>query len=193
MHAPLLAAGLDWLEGLLPLLFVLFWIISQIRALFRGAGRAEKPPRPVVIARPPPVPARPDAGNERIAREIEEFLRERTRGGPAPRPTAPRPQPPKRVKRAAAEPAGRPAGRPQSAGTALGGLQGVETDVARHVQQMFAHGAREPASSAVAVRPEAGSASAPPPAALVALVRDPAALRQLFIAREVLERPVERW
>jgi hypothetical protein len=28
---------------------------------------------------------------------------------------------------------------------------------------------------------------------LVALLRSPAALRQLFLVREVLDRPVERW
>ncbi|MBT6458735.1 MAG: hypothetical protein HOK57_02815 [Planctomycetaceae bacterium] len=32
---PLFAAGFDWLEAVLPLLFVLIWIISQIVAVFR--------------------------------------------------------------------------------------------------------------------------------------------------------------
>ncbi|MEI7861456.1 MAG: hypothetical protein WCJ21_02445, partial [Planctomycetota bacterium] len=50
---PLLAAGFDWLEAVLPFLFVVIWIISQIMALFRrvsggGAGAAPAP-RPEVI------------------------------------------------------------------------------------------------------------------------------------------------
>ena len=32
---PLFAAGFDWLEAILPLLFVLIWIISQVVAVFR--------------------------------------------------------------------------------------------------------------------------------------------------------------
>ena len=40
----LLAAGFDWLEGLLPLLFVFIWIISQVLNVFRrvaAAGRRD--------------------------------------------------------------------------------------------------------------------------------------------------------
>ena len=40
---PLFAAGFDWLEAVLPLLFVFIWIISQVVAFFRrvgGRGRA---------------------------------------------------------------------------------------------------------------------------------------------------------
>ena len=43
--APLLAAGFDWLEGLLPLLFVFIWIISQVLNFFRrvaAAGRQDE-------------------------------------------------------------------------------------------------------------------------------------------------------
>ena len=35
---PLFAAGFDWLEAVLPLLFVLIWIISQVVAFFRRVG-----------------------------------------------------------------------------------------------------------------------------------------------------------
>jgi predicted nucleic acid-binding Zn-ribbon protein len=38
--APLLAAGFDWLEGLLPLLFVFIWIISQVLNFFRRVAAA---------------------------------------------------------------------------------------------------------------------------------------------------------
>ncbi len=44
MPQPLLAAGFDWLEAVLPLLFLFLWIISQVAAVVRrvtrGAGRA---------------------------------------------------------------------------------------------------------------------------------------------------------
>jgi hypothetical protein len=44
MPQPLLAAGFDWLEAVLPLLFLFLWIISQVaavvRRITRGAGRA---------------------------------------------------------------------------------------------------------------------------------------------------------
>ena len=43
--APLLAAGFDWLEALLPLLFVFIWIVSQVLNVFRrvaAAGRRDE-------------------------------------------------------------------------------------------------------------------------------------------------------
>ena len=44
MPQPLLAAGFDWLEAVLPLLFLFLWIISQVAAVVRrvtrGAGQA---------------------------------------------------------------------------------------------------------------------------------------------------------
>ncbi|MGA1618929.1 MAG: FmdB family zinc ribbon protein, partial [Pirellulales bacterium] len=45
VFAPLLAAGFDWLEGLLPLLFVFIWIVSQVLNVFRrvaAAGRRDE-------------------------------------------------------------------------------------------------------------------------------------------------------
>jgi len=88
---PLLAAGFDWLEAVLPFLFVVIWIISQIMALFRrvsggGAGAAPAP-RPEVIRelprpqRPLP-PAVPAAAGDSLERQIEEFKRAR-QGMPA--------------------------------------------------------------------------------------------------------------
>ena len=35
----LVAAGLDWLEGLLPVLFLMIWVVSQVMNLFRGANK----------------------------------------------------------------------------------------------------------------------------------------------------------
>jgi hypothetical protein len=97
----LLAAGLDWLEGLLPVLFVIIWIVSQVWAVFRRAagpqapqgprgggpqgGPLVRPPRPRGAGEPPPA-QRPDArGRTELERQIEAFLRE-SRGGQPPAP-----------------------------------------------------------------------------------------------------------
>ena len=101
---PLLAAGFDWLEAVLPFLFVVIWIISQIMALVRrvsggGAGGAPAP-RPEVIRelprrlRPLP-PAAPPVAGDSLERQIEEFKRARqgmpAAGGRAEPPPVPRP------------------------------------------------------------------------------------------------------
>ncbi len=39
---PLFAAGFDWLEAVLPLLFVFIWVISQVFAFFRRVGGREQ-------------------------------------------------------------------------------------------------------------------------------------------------------
>lgn len=81
------AAGFDWLEAILPFLFFVFWIVSQVfNAVRRGGGNAQGPgrPAPPLAPRPdprgPPVPAGQDAGNARaeLDRQIAEFLREMT-------------------------------------------------------------------------------------------------------------------
>jgi hypothetical protein len=118
---PLLAAGLDWLEGLLPVLFVFVWIVSQVWGVFRKAGQGGPPPRPVPPrVGPRPVLRRPNqpagglpehpagglrdqpagglrdqpAGGLRgdLERQVEEFLRQA--GGP-PRAEPPRSSPPR--------------------------------------------------------------------------------------------------
>ena len=104
--APLLAIDL---EGLLPFLFVAFWIVSQVFAAIKRAGQGAAPPpgRP----RPVPGPARPpqnvDEARREMARQIEDFLRqasgqERPADRPPQAPARPQRQPP-------AAPAGRPA------------------------------------------------------------------------------------
>ena len=124
MHSPiatcvLFAAGFDWLEALLPFLFVAFWIVSQVFAVFRrlqGGGRQQPPPRPrfdPVRDRPrPPQPAGKDAADQRsvLEKQIAEFLREAT-GEKKSQPTmqksepgaATRPQPPRPERRADAD------------------------------------------------------------------------------------------
>jgi hypothetical protein len=105
---PLLAAGLDWLEGLLPLLFVMIWIVSQVWGVFRkvaGNGNA-KPPKagPVPRPAPRPVPQAPWLEEEplpadanlrgELEKQIEEFLRETGRSSPSePRSAPKRPTP----------------------------------------------------------------------------------------------------
>ena len=50
--SPLFAAGIDWLEALLPILFVGFWIVSQIVAVIRKIAGPAAPNRPGPAARP---------------------------------------------------------------------------------------------------------------------------------------------
>jgi len=211
-----LAAGLDWIEGILPLLFLLFWIVSQVRNLFAGAGRA-KPAEPVVVR----LPRRPQAADEEgdLTRQIEEFLREASRqrpaaapaGRPAGRDDRPRVTEKKVRRDAVAPPAppgartspppvqGRRAGRPGPAPAAvepqrpLGSLGGHATDVARHVKDAFAHEIEHLPSGLSRVDTAAASPLTVAGLDLASLIRDPATLRQLMIVREVLDRPVDRW
>jgi len=120
----LFAAGFDWLEALLPFLFVAFWIVSQVFAVFRrlqGGGRQQPPPLPrfdPARNRPrPPQPAAEDAADPRsvLEKQIAEFLREAT-GEKKPQPpvtqptmqksepgAATRPRPPRPERRADAD------------------------------------------------------------------------------------------
>ena len=106
MTAAMLAAGLDWLEGLLPALFVGLWILSQVFAIFRRPANRGEQPQPIDRGRQPPPPRRlppadvlDDVRGEngdpgellemrpgdraRLEREIEEFLAGRRGGRPA--------------------------------------------------------------------------------------------------------------
>jgi len=203
---PLLAAGLDWLEGILPLLFLLFWIVSQVRALFRGAGPGKPPvPRPQRPALQPPAI---DGTREELARQIEEFVR-RSSSARQPIRTPPRKRDrgdrpgiaggPQRVADQPLVPASRrePPRAVPAAGTApptLGSLGGHGTDVARHVREAFAGELEHlPAGLGRADAAAPAGARRPLAADLVAALRDPATLRQIVLAREVLDRPVERW
>lgn len=112
----LLAAGFDWLEALLPFLFVAFWIVSQVFAVFRRLqGGGPKPP-PLPRFDPardrPPQPVGGDAADPRsdLEKQIADFLREVT-GEKKPQPpmkrrevvTAARPPLPRPERRAATE------------------------------------------------------------------------------------------
>lgn len=192
MVAVVIAAGLDWLEGLLPLLFVGFWIVSQIMALFRrGRGNvviegrpAQKPP--VVVLRP----ARPEVDRSDLERQVEEFLR--SRGAAAARPAV-APPPAERRRPAPETRVEKP--REESRPPSLRPTEPRETGVAKHVHDVFGHelahlettlshgGLEQPVKQTASVAA----------AEIAALVRDPRTIRQMILLREVLERPTDRW
>jgi hypothetical protein len=202
----LLAAGLDWLEGLLPLLFVVIWVVSQVLNLFRGARpkdaakpqpnpRAERPPRPVPGGLRPVRPAagRPE-GDVALDREIEEFLRRSlARGEPKvleEPPAPPRPRrnggkPSRKRSRSQAEAAAALPVPIAPRGAAAGG------DIASHVENAFAHDLAHASPSTVGQAVVAAQEA--PGAALTAALQAPGGLRQLILMREVLDRPVHRW
>lgn len=188
----LLAAAFDWLETLAGSAFVIIWIVSQVINLFRAAAKRPSAPAPPAADRRPAAPdRRPQRprgaeGQTDVERQIEEFLRDRRRGeasAPARRPP-PLPAPasaPARVTPAASRPPA--AAEPSGSG------------VSRHVSHAFAH-QLDHLSSGLA-EAAAGPEPRPQPTGagvdLVAALRSPATLRQLFLLREVFERPTERW
>ena len=226
MNAPvaclLFAAAIDWLESLLPVLFVGFWILSQVFAIFRrvaGGGEAAKGNGG---ARPQP-PAAPEAGPELrgdLQKQIEEFLRQATGERPVqpkpqprpiaqPKPAAPRPV----VAKAVTPPAVSSRETAPRAGVErnVGSFAAGKTDVARHVQDAFAHDLKHDrpgiglanAPLRAGRSPLAGQPAAAPKrtaklpvstaAELLEALRNPATIRQTILLREVLERPVDRW
>jgi hypothetical protein len=114
----LFAAGFDWLEAVLPFLFVAFWILSQVFAVFRRLqGGGQKPPAlprfdPARDRQRLPRPPADDAAVPRtdLEKQIAEFLREAT-GEQQRQPTikkappspAKKPQPARPIQRTDAE------------------------------------------------------------------------------------------
>lgn len=226
---PPLAAA-DWLELVLPVLFVIFWLVSQIVNLVqrvRGAGGgAAAPQRPPVAVpgKPRPPVAQPPA-RERLELEIEAFRRAQAeaaaKGNPAARPAQPRqtgapggpvrqappvaqgqkPTPASPARPAPAQPAKRvSAARPAPAEPA----RPAAGSVARHVEEAFSHdlahsaggihptlGAQRTSAAGAATAGDAAERSTA--AAIVAMIRSPATVRQAILLREVLDRPVHRW
>lgn len=197
MPAFLFAAGLDWLEGLLPLLFVGFWILSQVMAVFRRlrggdpvvVERRAAPPPPRELIEPEPVAV----DRAELEKQIEAFLRERVAGERPPRERRPKP---------AREPSARPPVRadrmptPPSTPPSLSAIERRGADVARHVHDVFAHELSHLESSLPvgAEQPQPMKRSAAVPATqLAAMLRSPQTIRHVILLREVLERPTERW
>lgn len=236
MTLAVLAAGLDWLEGILPALFVGFWILSQVFAIFRRpanqrgqpqpAGRGRQPAPPPPPRRPPPadifdevrgenpgsgelIEARPGE-RARLEREIEEFLTGRRAGrSPAdesqatsseqrpdrrprrrgePRRSRGPGQPPRFADQVATPP---PLPAPVVADVSRPPM--VANDIARHVDEAFAHDLAHEAPLSLDAKLPAKSVPTKPVQPLATLLRDPATIRQIVVMREVLERPTERW
>ena len=178
----LLAAGLDWLEGLLPFLFVLIWIVSQVLGLFRKAAN-NPPAKP---AAPRPRAGRQVEAGDPIDREIEEFLvrsvrqEQRQRAGKRSSRRGSR----SGQRRVEAGLEGPPPLPPSVAADR-------QEDVSEHVAAAFAHDlVHESPTDAAA--PGSGQVASPTTELLAAL-RSPAGLRQLILMREVLDRPTYRW
>lgn len=110
-------AANDWLEGLIPFLFFVVWIVSQVVGVVRRLGGGKnpdgaapnvgKPNGPQREARPPAIPAGdrdPRAADGDIQRQIEAFRRAQAEAGkrvpprPSPRnpPASPTPAVPRR-------------------------------------------------------------------------------------------------
>lgn len=190
--APLLAIDL---ESLLPFLFVVYWIVSQIFGAFRRGRQAPgpvpgpRPPRLDPVAGPRP-PANADDPQADIARQIEAFLRQAAGepprraddvgrpGNAAPRPAgASRPQGPSR-----SPPPSRPqppapvAGQrrpstlsPRERDEALRPRQGQAQDGTRRVDARSPRDRSEQAATTEATRPGAKKPRpAKPPAAAAA-------------------------
>lgn len=209
MTTPVLfAAGLDWLEALIPVLFVLFWIVSQVVNVVRAIGKAAQPkPVPPPPVRPAADPAMAEARRD-LERHLEEFLGRNVGGEPPPPPPRSR-----KERRPAADGRGQRGGSNRSqrlphpdvplpvatAGPAvtrsLGSLASQTTEIARHVEEAFAHDLQHRSGSAPlsATTAEKAASAAGVGVGLVAALRERESLRRLILLREVLERPVERW
>lgn len=186
----IIAAGIDWLEGLLPLLFVGFWILSQVMAVFRRVGG--KKPGPVVIARPP---AAEQVQREDLERQIEDFLRDvggRIRQPRGEMPSVPTPPPRQRVRERPVPVAQQPRVAPPPP---LAMRAGHDTDVARHVHDAFAHELSHLESPLArgSIEQPSRPATTTAGAQLAALVRNPQTIRQVILLGVVLERPTDRW
>jgi len=200
MHACpgcLVAAGFDWLEGLLPLVFVLVWVVSQVVSVFRKAGQAAGPAR-AEPGRPRPQPGAENPAGEpaTLDREIEDFLRRKLGGEPQRQPAPRRDREPARPRQRAGNQRPRPAtpGGPPPLpvpGPPVRPSRAADGDISRHVEAAFAHDLAHESPSAtgpaVVERPVAAAAD------LVAALRSPEGLRNLILMREILERPTHRW
>lgn len=199
---PLFAAGLDWLEALLPVIFILIWIISQITTIVRklsGEQPAAQPPKPkpprprpavkpaeaAARVAPPPRKAEPaGAGlDAELRRQIEQFLKGRPtepiqvdRAGPPPMP--PKPRPASKPQRRQSKPT-QPSRRADVGKTPIAEMPHLSSSL------------RPAASEEPVTRPAAASIAVA--GTIAGLLADPRSIRQAIVLREVLDRPVERW
>ena len=194
---PLVAAGLDWLEALLPVLFIAFWILSQVVAVVKKVAGGGEPAKPAAqpVRRPRPVAA-DRVGPGGLEDEIREFLRREmpdVRTGPTPSPSSP-PKPPPVRPRPAPQVAERAKAMPQPTPARVSG-----DSIAEKVREDFAKGLEHLSTpltadqALVSPQPAGVAATASPAADFVRSLRSPSTLRQLIVVREILERPVDRW
>ena len=208
----LMAAGLDWLEGLLPLLFVVIWIVSQVMGTLRKAGQARRQ-----AAEPPQLrEAGDDAARDPqgLDREIEEFLKRSLGGQPKRQPPSPPPSPSSR-ERSRQRGSGQRQRPPVTAGqppllpvqqsrvqqsrvqqsrvqqSRMEATRVGAADISSHVEAAFAHDLAHESPGLTASRPT-NQQAAHPAAHLIAALRSPEGLRQLILMREILERPAFR-
>lgn len=210
------------LPVLFVLFWLVSQVVNVVRNVAgRGQPRRPQPVEPVRPQRPDL--ERVEEVRTDLERQIEEFLKQKVerRGEPTPGPARmpPRPQPvrpqaeerriekPRTGKTAPAPPTARGSRaesviadvlkKSQPPAPQLGSLGNHGGDIARHVRDAFADDLEHrPSRLAKPMAASAEPAAARPAVAasdLVTLLRDPAALRQLFIVREVLDRPIDRW
>ena len=208
----LMAAGLDWLEGLLPLLFVVIWIVSQVMGTLRKAGQARRQ-----AAEPPQLREAGDNAArdpQGLDREIEEFLKRSLGGQPKRQPPSPPPSPSSR-ERSRQRGSGQRQRPPVTAGqppllpvqqsrvqqsrvqqsrvqqSRMEATRVGAADISSHVEAAFAHDLAHESPGLTASRPT-NQQAAHPAAHLIAALRSPEGLRQLILMREILERPAFR-
>lgn len=195
---PLLANGLDWLEILLPILFFLFWILSQFVAVVKkvvGGGERPQPPQPPPIRKPRPVVVDGVGGGD-LQDEIREFLRRESpdrrqpmppiaASPPKPRPPRPRPAP-QLVERSKEMPQPMPS---RVSGESI--AEKVKQDFAKELEHLSTPLTADRALASL--QPRGGGATGSPAAEIVRSLRSPATLRELVVIREILDRPVDRW
>jgi hypothetical protein len=190
-----LAAGLDWLEALLPLLFVGFWILSQIMTVLRKAGEAaRRGPAPAPKGEPVA-----EIGPSSLEEEVRAFLermgdsQSRSQSPePPPLPGSNRPAPVRTLPVADASPPGGRSGAvgPRTRAGREPRQKAVETDVAAHVRDVFGHEMRHLSSPlAGEMHDESPALPAARAGRILSLLRSPTGLRDLVVMREILDRP----
>lgn len=174
----------NWIDNLIPFLFVIVWVIVQAINFFRKAAQAMPQARPAQM-RPVPPPAHGGPGRPpEIDREIEELLRRTLGIEPVRQPSQP-PRPPKQQKK-------KEKPKKQVAANQAGPTpRGVRDDIARHVEEAFAHDLAHASPSGTALQKTASAAHSADD--LIASLRSPENLRRLMIVREVLDVPSHRW
>lgn len=205
LPVPLLAAGLDWLEALLPVIFVIIWIVSQIAAAYKKLAGPKPEARPAA-PRPPvkPVGEQPAGGkvggglDAELRQQIEAFLGERR-----PQPITieqrdPPPLPPaheRRKKRVPQAGSQRPVKRspPMTLVPAAETSRRAALPSQMAVREMPHLTTTLSDSSIEAATGQPSPTSVAVAGTLAAMLADPASLRQAILLREVLDRPVERW